>query len=389
MIQRRTLNHDYQNHDGYELSNSQKLAWLRLIRSENVGPISFRALINRYGGAAEALEALPELSAKGGMRRQIRICPEDQAEAEMDAALNEDLTLIALGEQGYPFLLQHIDDAPPLLFVRGKTDLLPSPAIAIVGSRNCSVAGARLATEFAAGLAEAGLTIVSGLARGIDAAAHQATLSYGTIAVLAGGANTVYPDKHVELAAKIAETGALISEMPIGHLPRARDFPRRNRIISGIAIGTLVVEAATRSGSLITARLAGEQGRDIFAIPGSPLDPRTEGANRLLKQGAQLVTSVEDILETIAPQLEEPDLLLNHAAGQNRLETEKHEWQEPSEPSDDDRERIVQSLSLTPVTNDEIIRQCDVPTGTVISVLMELDIAGRIERHPGQRVSLI
>ncbi|MBL4759029.1 MAG: DNA-protecting protein DprA [Rhizobiales bacterium] len=388
-MRRKTLNHGYQNHDGCEFSNSQKLAWLRLIRSENIGPISFHTLIKKYGGAAEALEALPELSAKGGMRRQIRICPEDRAEAEMDAALSEGLTLVALGEQDYPFLLQHIDAAPPLLFVRGKTDLLPSPAIAIVGSRNCSVAGARLAGEFAAGLAEAGLTIISGLARGIDAAAHRATLSQGTIAVLAGGANTVYPDKHVELATAIAETGALISEMPVGYLPRARDFPRRNRIISGIAIGTLVVEAATRSGSLITARLASEQGRDVFAIPGSPLDPRTEGANRLLKQGAQLVTSVDDILDTIAPQLEDPDMVLSRTSGQASLEAKEHEWHETSEPSDDDRERIVQSLSLTPVTNDDIIRQCDVPAGTVISVLMELDIAGRIERHPGQRVSLI
>jgi DNA processing protein len=371
---------------GHLLSDAQKLAWLRLIRSENVGPITFRNLINRYGSASDAIEAIPELSARGGIRRAIRICPEDQAEAELDAAAQLDLLVIALGEPNYPMLLQHIDGAPPLLFVRGHSEILTRPSIAIVGSRNCSAAGALLAGELASGLAEAGLVIVSGLARGIDASAHKATLATGTIAVLAGGADTVYPENHIELASQVAETGALISEMPIGYLPRGRDFPRRNRIISGTAIGTVVVEAAVRSGSLITARLAGEQGRDIFAVPGSPRDPRTEGTNRLLKQGAQLVTSYTDILESIASQLENPTEVIGPSLDSNQIDSGGDSW---NDVTDDDRSVIVQALSPAPVTIDEIVRHTDRPAGDVISVLMELELAGRVARHPGQRVSLL
>lgn len=371
---------------GYQLSDAQKLAWLRLIRSENVGPITFRNLINRYGSASDAIDAIPELSARGGIRRAIRVCPAEQAEAEMDAAAQSGIHIVALGEPDYPNLLQHIDGAPPLLFVRGKTDILTKPSIAIVGSRNCSAAGARLAAELAGGLAEAGFTIASGLARGIDAAAHKATLATGTVAVLAGGADTVYPENHVDLAKEVAETGALVSEMPIGYLPRGKDFPRRNRIISGVAIGTVVVEAAVRSGSLITARLAGEQGRDIFAVPGSPLDPRTEGTNRLLKQGATLVTSFADILESVAPQLDAPSKFTGPSDGRYTLESGGQDWKDIN---DDDRGIIVQALSLTPVTIDEIVRHTEKPAGAVISVLMELELAGRVERHPGQRVSLL
>ncbi len=371
---------------GHLLSNAQKLAWLRLIRSENVGPITFRNLINRYGSASDAIEAIPELSARGGIRRAIRVCPEDQAEAELDAAAQLGLHVVALGEPNYPMLLQHIDGAPPLLFVRGNSDILARPSIAIVGSRNCSAAGALLAGELATGLGEAGLVIVSGLARGIDAAAHKTTLASGTIAVLAGGADTVYPEEHIELATKIAETGALVSEMPVGYLPRGQDFPRRNRIISGISIGTVVVEAAVRSGSLITARLAGEQGRDIFAVPGSPRDPRTEGTNRLLKQGAQLVTSYTDILESVASQLEEPTKILGTSLDSNQLESNSETWKDID---DDDRSIIIRALSPAPVTIDEIVRHTDKPAGTVISVLMELELAGRVARHPGQRVSLL
>jgi len=370
---------------GHILSDTQKLAWLRLIRSENVGPITFRNLINRYGSASDAIDAIPELSARGGIRRAIRIYPEEQADAELTAATEEGIHVVALGEPDYPTLLQYIDGAPPLLFVRGNTDILTKPSIAIVGSRNCSAAGARLTAELATGLAEAGLVIASGLARGIDAAAHKASLATGTIAVLAGGADTVYPENHVDLAAKVAETGALVSEMPIGYMPRGRDFPRRNRIISGLAIGTIVVEAAVRSGSLITARLAGEQGRDIFAVPGSPLDPRTEGTNRLLKQGAQLVTSHADILEAIAPQLEEPSKIIDPSFDSGRLESGSTVW---NDVSDDDRSVILQALSPAPVTIDQIIRHTERPAGVVMSVLLELELAGRIARHPGQRVSL-
>jgi DNA processing protein len=282
---------------GVPLTDEQRLAWLRLIRSENVGPATFRSLINHYGSAQAALEAVPTLSRRGGAARAVRIAGRSEAEAELEAAERIGVRFIGLGEPSYPPWLRHADALPPLLAVRGDTRHLTAPCISIVGARNASVAGRKMAAILAKGLGEADLVIVSGLARGIDSAAHEAALSGGTIAVFAGGLDNIYPPENGDLFRRIVDAGGCaVSEMKLGWEPRARDFPRRNRIIAGMSLATIVVEAAERSGSLITARLALEQNREVLAVPGSPLDPRAGGSNNLLKQGARLVTEAHDVL---------------------------------------------------------------------------------------------
>ena len=368
------------------LTPDQLLAWLRLIRSENVGPITFRTLVNQYGSASAALEALPELSARGGLRRKIRICPVKDAENELRHAKKRGLDIIASGDAHYPHALGFTDGAPPLLFVRGNSQILTSSMVAIVGSRNCSAAGARIAAQLAEGLGDAGIICVSGLARGVDGAAHRASLRTGTVAVLAGGADTVYPDEHRDLANEISSQGALISEMPVGYKPRGPDFPRRNRIISGVSLGTVVVEAARRSGTLITARLAGEQGREVFAVPGSPLDPRAEGTNKLIKDGAQLVTCAEDVITSLRPLLDDPDGIPEQ---QSLSEDEFDMNFKSDEMSGNLRDRVHDALGYSPIEIDEIIRHTGLPPSQVRMVIVELDLAGRIEHHPGQRVSLL
>ena len=285
------------------LSRGQRLAWLRLIRSENVGPATFRALVNEFGGAEAAIAGLPVLSRRGGRAHDIRLCTEAEAEAELARAESLGASLVALGEPGYPPALAHVEAPPPLLYIKGRADLAAIPIVAIVGARNGSAVGQKFTRQLASELGLEGFVIASGLARGIDTAAHRAALEHGTIAVLAGGIDVVYPPENEDLQQVIAERGLLISERSPGFSPRAQDFPRRNRLISGIALGVVVVEAAERSGSLITARLAGEQGREVFAVPGSPLDPRCAGTNNLLKQGAGLVTCSRDIVEALAPIL--------------------------------------------------------------------------------------
>ncbi|WP_421724640.1 DNA-processing protein DprA [Bauldia sp.] len=364
------------------LDDAQQLAWLRLIRSENIGPITFRRLINHFGSGTAAIEAVPTMAERGG--RRIRLCPVDDAEREIDALGQLGGRFVAVGEFGYPPWLRHIADAPPLLAVRGALDCLARPAVAIVGSRNASVAGRKFAGQIATGLGSADYAVVSGLARGIDAAAHTAALQTGTVAVLAGGMDRIYPPDNVDLAeAIIAQGGAQITEMPFGWVPRGRDFPRRNRIVSGVALGVVVVEAATRSGSLITARLAGEQGRLVFAVPGSPLDPRAAGSNRLIKDGAHMVTEVADVTAELAPMLDRPP-------------PEPTEMGEPGKTGpgpddvvDDDRSAVLSALSPSPIEIDEIIRFTGLTPGVVLLVLLELELAGRLERHGGQRVSLI
>ena len=262
-----------------------------------------RWLLRQYGDARSAIEALPELSRRGGASRAIRIYPRADAEREMAAARKLSVELVGIREEAYPQRLAEIDDAPPLLAVRGNIAALTRPMIAIVGSRNASAAGLKFAERIAHELGEAGFVIASGLARGIDAAAHRASLATGTVAVLAGGHDHIYPEQHVDLLDAILPGGAAISEMPFGWEPRAQDFPRRNRLISGLSLGVVIVEAAKRSGSLITARLALEQGREVFAVPGSPIDPRAEGTNGLLKQGATLVTEAADVLAVLEPIL--------------------------------------------------------------------------------------
>jgi DNA processing protein len=362
------------------LTDEQRLDWLRLIRSDNVGPRTFRALLNHYGGAGAALQALPQLARRGGAAVPARICSREAAEREIAAARTLGIALIAIGEPDYPERLRMIDDPPPLIGVRGAITTLSSNMIALVGSRNASAAGIKFAERLAHELGAAGFTIVSGLARGIDAAAHRASCASGTIAVLAGGHDHVYPAEHEPLLQSILPNGAAISEMPLGWEPRGRDFPRRNRLISGLALGVVVVEAARRSGSLITARMALEQGREVFAVPGSPLDPRAEGTNSLLKQGATLVTEAAAVLAVIQP-------ILGHA-----IETAA---QEPdgapptAEPDADDRVRILSLLGPTPVSIDDLVRLSRSSPAVVRTVLLELEIAGRLERHGGGLVSLV
>ncbi len=368
---------------GVAFSDEQRLAWLRLIRSENVGPATFRDLINHFGSAQAAIDALPSLSRRGGASRDIRAASIAEAEAEISALERLGARLVALGEPPYPPWLRHADAPPPLLAVRGDVGHLATPAIAIVGARNASVAGRKMAALLAKGLGDADLVIVSGLARGIDSAAHEAALSGGTIAVFAGGIDIVYPSENGELMDRIlAAGGCAVSEMRFGWEPRARDFPRRNRIIAGMALATIVIEAAERSGSLITARLALEQNRDVFAVPGSPLDPRAAGSNNLIKQGARMVTETADVVEAIAPLLgrppERPATAFNAP----------HREQAGPEPAEDDRATILEALGPSPVEVDEIIRYTGLPARLVHVVLLELDLAGRVERHAGQRVSL-
>ena len=367
---------------GLRLTDEQRLDWLRLIRSDNVGPRTFRTLLNHCGGARGALDALLDLARRGGASRPARICTRDDAEREMQAAHAIGARFIALGEVEYPARLQSIDDAPPLLAVRGNIDVLASPMVAVVGARNASAVGAKFAERLARDLGEAGFVIASGLARGIDVAAHRASLATGTVAVLAGGQDKIYPPEHAGLLESILTEGAAISEMPLGWEPRARDFPRRNRLISGLALGVVIVEAAKRSGSLITARMALEQGREVFAVPGSPLDPRSEGTNSLLKQGATLVTEATDILPVLRPILGDPAKLL-------LKEPEFSPADGAASAAEDERSRIASLLGPTPVAIDDLIRLSGCSPTVVRIVLLELELAGRIERHGAAMVSLL
>ncbi|AXK83850.1 DNA-protecting protein DprA [Pseudolabrys taiwanensis] len=363
------------------LTDEQRIDWLRLIRSDNVGPRTFRELINHFGGARPALDALPSLARRGGAAG-ARICTHEDAAAELKASRSLGIELVALGEADYPMRLQTIDDAPPLLAVRGQRATLARPLVAIVGSRNASAVGMKFAAKLARDIGAAGYGIVSGLARGIDAAAHRASLDTGTVAVLAGGHERIYPAEHVELAQQILPQGAAVSEMPLTWEPRARDFPRRNRLISGLAVGVVIVEAARRSGSLITARMAGEQGREVFAVPGSPLDPRSEGTNGLLKQGAILITEAADVLSVIEP-------ILGRGFDLPAQEPEREPPLHNTEPGDDERNRIVALLGPTPTTIDDLVRLSRASPAIVRMVLLELELAGRLERHGGSFVSLV
>jgi DNA processing protein len=365
--------------EGVRLSDEQRLDWLRLIRSDNVGPRTFRALVDHCGGASAAISALPDLARRGGATRPARICPRQDAERELAAAKALGVSLTASCEPDYPQRLRMIDDAPPLLAIRGNSSALALPMVAVVGARNASAAGMRFAERMARDLGLAGFLIVSGLARGIDAAAHRASLASGTVAVLAGGHDHIYPREHADLAEAILPQGALVSEMPMGWEPRARDFPRRNRLISGLAAGVVVVEAAKRSGSLITVRFALEQGREVFAVPGSPLDPRAEGTNELLKQGATLATNAADVITVLRPILGQPV----------ELEEPGAPAAPGADPDRDERSRITQLLGPTPVSIDDLVRLSGSSPAVVRTVLLELELAGRLERHGGALVSLL
>ena len=392
---------------GIRLSDQQRLNWLRLIRSENIGPVTFRDLILHCGSASNALEMIPELSRRGGAYRRIRLASLDQVSREIEAVERLGARLIGMGEPDYPLYLKNCDAPPPLITVKGDLSVFAKPPVGIVGSRNASIAGARFTQNIAAELGNAGYAIISGLARGIDASAHQYSLKTGTVAVLAGGIDRPYPPQNLKLYHEIPENGgAVVSEMPLGWEPRAQDFPRRNRIIAALSSGLLVVEAARRSGSLITARMAGELGRVVFAVPGSPLDPRASGTNDLIKQGALLVTETKDIIEALSPQLIQhgEDRTLSQPADQLSfiIEESEQDYQLPlmqaeaSEPeklttpaSDKDREQISGLLSPVPVSVDELIRHTGMEAAQVFLILLELDLAGQLTRYPNGHVALV
>jgi DNA processing protein len=353
------------------LSEAERRDWLRLRRSENVGAVTFHQLIARYGDARRALAALPALSQRGGRSQPLAIPSQDDADRELRAGAALGARLIASCEADFPPLLAAVDPAPPVLWARGRTELLALPAVAIVGARIASAAGQRFARGLAQDLGQAGYAIVSGMARGVDAAAHQGSLASGAVAVLAGGVDDVYPPEHKDLYARLIAEGCVVSESPPGAQARARDFPRRNRLISGLALGVVVVEAELRSGSLITARLAAEQGREVLAVPGSPLDPRAKGTNDLIRQGAAICEGVDDVLRAIAgvTPLREPDM--EYAA----------------DPADDETdalgERIAALLSPAPTPRDELVRATGAPAAAVGAALTELALAGRAELLPG------
>lgn len=384
-----------------ELPHAERLACLRLIRSENVGPVTFCELINHFGGARQALEALPELSRRGGAGRAIRLCPQADAEKELEAASGAGAVSLFTIEPNYPALLARIEAPPPMLYVKGRLDLLNMPAIAIVGSRQCSAAGTQMSQRFADELADAGFVVVSGLARGIDRAAHDASLSRGTVAVLAGGVDWVYPPEHAELQHRIGREGCLVTERQPGLQARGKDFPRRNRIIAGLAHGVVIVEAAMRSGTLVTARYANDHGREVFALPGHPLDPRAAGTNGLIKQGATLVTEPSEVVDILRPIVGLKD---RHNARDGSVGVQ-HQGPHHGEPvtagptikaaplpqassreAADVMRAVLAVLGPAPTGVDAITRATGLDVQSVQIALLELDLAGRIER---QGLSLI
>ncbi len=362
------------------LSEAEKRDWLRLIRSENIGPITFHNILRYYGSAARAIEAIPSMAKRSGARRNIRLAGKDVADREWSALRKAGAELIAWGEPGYPVRLMQLDDAPPLLSAKGNSAIADAPSIAIVGARNASAIAQRFTRDIAAELCRHGFAVASGLARGIDKAAHDGALAADgeTIAFIGTGIDITFPPENAGLFAQMAEHGLIMAEMPFGTPALAQNFPRRNRLISGASLGVLVIEAALKSGSLITARMAAEQGREVMAVPGSPLDPRCHGSNDLIRQGATLVERIDDILAVIAPQTAP----LPAAAPEAR----------PLQPaSEDDLGRahgeLDRLLSPTPVLIDDLIRLSGLPSALIHMALTEKELVGRLLRHPGGRVS--
>lgn len=392
------------------LTLTERLDWLQLARSDGVGPKTFYRLLHRFGSARRAFEELPRISAESDGRERRR-CRRDQAEAELDAIATLGAHLLAHGEPGYPRLLGEIHDPPPLLTVRGRPEILEKNTVAIVGARNASANGRLLANMLAKDLASGGLTVVSGLARGIDTAAHEGALDGEgtTVAVIASGVDIAYPADNADLMERIARSGAIVSERPLGCAPQARHFPRRNRLISGLCTGVTVVEAAPKSGSLITARMAIEQNRDVMAVPGSPLDPRHRGTNQLLRDGAILVETADDIREAMgtnaplkrrSPQKDlenkAPAETAGHDAPHDRSSLSAMASRTTAAPietlacssHETLHDKVCERLGTEPLLVDELIRQCHASSSEMQHALFELELEGRIERHPGNRVSL-
>ena len=358
------------------LTPKARIDWLRLARTEDVGPVTFNQLIRRYGDPAQALDALPELARRGGRRAALSIPSVADTERELEAGERLGARLIAACEQAFPSLLAAVDPPPPVIWARGQIELLAKPAVAIVGARIASAAGQRFARGLAKDIGEAGYLVASGMARGIDGAAHEGAMTTGTVAVLGGGIDDVFPPEHQNLYARLITEGCVICEKWPGAKAKAKDFPRRNRLISGLSLAVVVVEAELRSGSLITARLAGEQGREVLAVPGSPLDPRARGTNDLIRQGAALCEGVEDVIRAISAMssIREPD----HAA---------YDPGGPDEVADEALlKRIEDLLSPTPVSRDDLVRVTGASASNVGAALMELALAGRAALLPGGMV---
>ena len=358
--------------------SEDQIARLRLIRSENIGPVTYFQLLAKFGSAAAAISAIPDLAARGGGRAP-RLASRASVEREVEQVARLGARYLFLGQGLYPPLLAEIETAPPALIVKGHLTLLDKTAVAVVGARNASAAACRFARQIATGLGDAGAVVVSGLARGIDSAAHDGALESGTIAIVAGGVDIVYPPENEARQRAIGERGLLVAEQPPGTEPRARHFPSRNRIIAGLAHGTVVVEAAPRSGSLITARFAAEFGREVLAVPGSPLDPRAQGCNQLIRDGATLIQNADDVMEAINPLRIRP------------FRTPERGYGAPEMSADADesaRRAVTGLLNGTPVPIDDFIRQAELPAAVVQTVLLELELAGRLERHAAGKVSL-
>jgi len=372
-------------------SDEERIAALRLARSAEIGPVTFRKLVDRFGSALAAIDALPELAQNSGRASQLRLQSVAGAVCELEQADKIGARLLVQGDGVYPDLLAAAEGAPAILFARGELATLMMPSIAIVGARNASANGRKLAESLAAGLGARGFVVVSGLARGIDAAAHRGALKTGTLAVLAGGIDRIYPEEHAELYEAICDSGLIVSEMPFGQVARAADFPRRNRIIAGLAQGTVVVEAAERSGSLITARLAGEMGREVLAVPGSPLDARCRGTNQLLKDGAVLVETVEDIIASLPARAAQPprparraDHIIEPRIREQIAEPVRAKPVTATQPLP---ARLVELLGPSPTSIDDLVRATGASAAEIQAALFDLEIEGVTLRHPGQLVS--
>ncbi|RVU38796.1 DNA-protecting protein DprA [Hwanghaeella grinnelliae] len=367
------------------LTEQERHARFRLARTENVGPVTFRQLLRRFGSGQEALLALPDLARRGGRAKALRIAAADVVDQEREAAEKLGARDLHFGAAGYPLPLAAIDDAPPFFYLLGNPDLVGRDCIGMVGGRNASVAGKGFARKLAADIGRAGYAIASGMARGIDTASHEGSLETGTIAVLAGGVDIVFPPENDGLYRSLIEKGAVISEMPPGMQPLARHFPRRNRIISGLSLAVVVIEAKRKSGSLITARRAAEQGRSVFAAPSAPMDVRGAGCNDLIRDGATLIQIVDDVLQDLPPS-NAVGLPFGPATGFSDPPAAI-----PSEPDDGTiaviHERVEHGLSSTPVAVDALIRELRLPAPLVNAVLLEMELAGRLSRHPGGFIS--
>ncbi len=371
-----------QNISDMPLSDREKLCWLRLIRTPNIGPVTFYKLLERFGTAEKALDALPELSKRAGRAKNQTPCSAADAEKERALAEKYGARIICAREDDYPLALSAIDDAPPVITVKGQVSLLHQPSIGIVGSRNASLNGRKFTETLSTDLGKAGQVVVSGLARGIDTAAHKGSLQTGTVAVIAGGIDVIYPEENTALYQSICETGCVVAESPFSQVPFAQSFPRRNRIISGLSAGVIVVEASFRSGSLITARLAAEQGRDVFAVPGFPADPRAQGPNKLIADGAVLVQQAEDVLNVINTFTRSAPKSFHDIQPANYIPA----YEEDEAIVQNARDLILSKLAHTPVQQDELLRDTGLSPAAFSSALLELEITGLVQRQAGGKI---